>query len=98
NLGTQTGAGFAVAAEGGTFVVGAGGGPLVWVYTGAGGPNIAVEQPAGTALASGGTGPTFGVLPGTGTDAVFTIRNIGTQPLTLTGTPNRVAVSGSSDF
>ena len=37
-------------------------------------------------------------MPGTPTDVVFTLRNVGAQPLTLTGTPDRVTVSGSSDF
>ena len=59
--------------------------------------NIAVEQPASTAIASGGT-RTIATLPGSAKDVVFTLRNTGPQPLTLTGTPNRVAVSGSSNF
>jgi hypothetical protein len=69
----------------------------VWIYTGAGAPNIALEQPASTPIASGGT-KALGVLPGSFTDTVFTIRNTGNQPLNLTGTPNPVALSGSGDF
>src|SRR5262249_51591878 len=41
---------------------------------------------------------TLGLLPGASTDLVFTIRNTGPQPLALTGTPDPVVLSGSSDF
>ena len=58
---------------------------------------MSVEQPAGSVIASGGA-RTVATLPGSFTDTVFTIRNVGAQPLTLTGTPNLVALSGSSDF
>ncbi len=98
------GAGYSVAIDGGTFVVGTGinfwgshGQNRTWIYTGAGVQNIGLEQPSGTALVSGGT-KTLGILPGSSTDTVFTTRNTGTQPLNLTGTPNRVAHSGSGDF
>jgi hypothetical protein len=105
NVRTNAGAGFAVALDGGTMVVGCGqneaesvvGDNRVWIYTGAGAPNIALEQPASTPIASGGT-KALGVLPGSFTDTVFTIRNTGNQPLNLTGTPNPVALSGSGDF
>ena len=55
-----------------------------------------VEQPAGSAISSGGT-RTVGTLPGTSMDLVFTVSSIGTA-VTLSGTPNRVALTGSSDF
>lgn len=98
------GFGIAVAIDGDALIVGSGGDDnssagenKVWMYGGAGLPDLAAEQPAGTALPSGGT-KTLGILPGTSTDIVFTLRNTGPHSLNLTGTPDRVAVSGSSDF
>ena len=104
------GYGYAVALSGGTAVSAAGGASedtLYYVYikgdnraqifTGVGLPRMSVEQPAGSVIASGGA-RTVATLPGSFTDTVFTIRNVGAQPLTLTGTPNLVALSGSSDF
>ncbi|MBS0658475.1 MAG: choice-of-anchor D domain-containing protein [Verrucomicrobia bacterium] len=105
NVRINAGAGFAVAADRGTLAIGCGqndteyivGDNRVWIYTGAGRPNLVVEQPANTPLASGAS-RTIGALPGSFTDTVFTVRNTGGQPLTFTGAPNRVMLSGSSDF
>ena len=104
------GYGYAVALSGETAVSAAGGASedqgfdyyikgnnRAQIFTGVGLPRMSVEQPAGSVIASGGT-LTVATLPGSVTDTVFTIRNVGAQPLTLTGTPNLVALSGSSDF
>ena len=66
------------------------------IFTGVGLPRMSVEQPAGSVIASGGA-RTVATLPGSSTDLLFTVRSIG-NALTLTGTPNLVALSGSSDF
>ncbi len=105
----QAGYGYAVALSGETAVSAAGGASedqgfdyyikgnnRAQIFTGVGLPRMSVEQPAGSVIASGGT-RTVGTLPGTSTDLLFTVRSIGSA-LTLTGTPNLVALSGSSDF
>ncbi len=103
-----SGYGYAVALSGDTAVSAAGGSSeeqnygyikgdnRAQIFTGVGLPRMAVEQPAGSVIASGGT-RTVGILPGTSTDLAFTVRSIG-NTVTLTGTPNLVALSGSSDF
>lgn len=68
-----------------------------YIFTGAGQPDIAAEQPAGTALATGGTKSVAAVV-GSSSDTTFTLRNTGSIPLTLTGTPSLVALTGSNDF
>jgi hypothetical protein len=63
------------------------------------GPEIAVEEPAGSALASGGS-RNFGARDlGTATDVTFTLRNLGSSPVTLSDTP-AVGIGGShaADF
>jgi hypothetical protein len=61
-------------------------------------PEIVVEQPAGTGLTSGVSEVDFGgVVPGVAALRSFTLKNIGTADLNLTGT-QRVAVSGSAAF
>ena len=60
-------------------------------------PEIAIEQPGGTNL-SNGEGMAFGNLGiGSSIDLIFTIRNLGTLDLNLTGMPS-ASMSGSSDF
>jgi len=101
------GYGYAVALSGETAISAAGGATEEYlgyiigdnraqIFIGVGLPRMGVEQPAGSVIASGGT-RTVGILPGTSTDLVFTVRSIG-NTVTLTGTPNLVALSGSSDF
>ena len=47
-------------------------------------PRIVLEQPSGTALISDSSTVTFGSSPvGQGTQEIFTIKNIGTNPLTI---------------
>lgn len=63
-------------------------------------PEIAIEQPAGDAnnIANGGSKAFGSVDVGSTSDLVFTLKNTGGSNLTLSGTPDKVALSGSSDF
>lgn len=56
-------------------------------------PEIALEQPAGTIRTSGSTRDFGGVIPGTSSTLVFTVKNTGTQQLTISS----VGVTGA-DF
>lgn len=61
-------------------------------------PEIAVEQPVSTDVPSGGSKAFGTVNVGSTTDLVFTLKNTGDADLTLTGTPDKVVLTGSSDF
>src|SRR5262249_29814460 len=59
-------------------------------------PEIAIEQPVGVDRPDHGTTFSLGnVQIGTTADFVFTIKNVGTLPLNLTGTP-KVALTGAN--
>ena len=58
-------------------------------------PEIDLQQPAGTSIASG-SGKSFGsVTVGGSAELTFTIANTGSRDLNLTGSPDKVAVSGT---
>ena len=63
-------------------------------------PEIAVEQPLGLAndIATGGSRAFGSVNVGSNSDLVFTLNNTGGAALTLSGTPEKVALTGSADF
>lgn len=58
-------------------------------------PEIDVQQPVGTSLANGSRVDFGGVIVGSAADLTFTLANSGTAALTLTGSPDKVAVAGA---
>jgi hypothetical protein len=69
----------------------------VYVFTGGGLPDIAVEQPGGALLPTGAI-KTIVTIPGVPFEMGFTLRNTGNRRLYLTGYPDPVSLAGSADF
>lgn len=71
------------------------GNKIALVSTG-GAPEIAIEEPVNTDILNTGSRDFGTVTLGSVTTKTFTIRNTGTSSLSLTGTPDLVAVSGAN--
>jgi autotransporter-associated beta strand protein len=65
--------------------------------SGAGAPEIAIEQPAATDIPNGGSQGFGTVTLGSNTSLTFTIRNTGSAGLNLTGTPPEYVVVGGTN-